>query len=118
VGPGEPLAQHHFVVEGLFDLASLWQADFSNAVAVLGSHLNRQQLAQLETAADHSVYLCFDADHNGSGQRAALSISARLRQAGIRMRRVVLPDGQDPNSLLACENGAADFQRCLEQARL
>jgi len=28
------------VVEGLFDLASLWQAGFSNAVALLGSHFN------------------------------------------------------------------------------
>jgi DNA primase len=105
------------VVEGLFDLASLWQAGFNNTVAVLGSHLNRQQLAQLEAAAGRRIYLCFDADHNGSGQHAADHISARLRQAGIRMSRVVLPDGQDPNSLLARENGVVDFQRCLEQAR-
>ncbi len=105
------------VVEGLFDLASLWQAGFSNAVAVLGSHLNRLQLAQLEAAPGRGIYLCFDADRNGSGQRAAAQVSARLRQAGIRMRRVILPDGHDPNSLLASENGAVDFRRCLEQAR-
>lgn len=105
------------VVEGLFDLASLWQAGFSNAVAVLGSHFNRVQVGQLQAAFGRSIYLCFDADHNGSGQRAAAEASTRLRQAGIRVRRVVLPDGQDPNTLLASKNGAADLQRCLEQAR-
>jgi DNA primase len=35
------------VVEGLFDLASLWQAGFANAVALLGSHFNERQRAQL-----------------------------------------------------------------------
>jgi DNA primase len=40
------------VVEGLFDLASLWQAGFTNAVALLGSHFNERQ--QLSYAMDRS----------------------------------------------------------------
>jgi DNA primase len=107
------------LVEGLFDLASLWQAGFNNAVAALGSHLNSRQLKQLESSAGRTIYLCFDADQNGSGQRAARYLNVRLRETGITVRRVELPHGQDPNRLLADtgRDGVAAFQRCLEQAR-
>jgi DNA primase len=33
------------LVEGLFDVAALWQAGFSDAVTALGSHLNHSQLS-------------------------------------------------------------------------
>ena len=104
------------VVEGLLDLAALWQAGFVNAVAVLGSHLNSIQLAELCGATGHTVtYLCFDADGNGSGQRAARVVSHRLERAGVEAVRVHLPSGQDPASLL-CERGRGreSFGDCLE----
>jgi len=104
------------VVEGLLDLAALWQAGFANAVAIMGSHLNSIQVAELAGATNHTVYLCFDTDANGSGQRAASRLSARLRQSGIEALRVQLPPGHDPNSLLA-SGSVGDFQRCLEGAR-
>ena len=43
-------------VEGLFDLASLWQAGFTNTVALLGSHFTVQQLAQLCDGRLRTVY--------------------------------------------------------------
>jgi len=113
------LSRSIILVEGLFDLASLWQAGFNHAVAALGSHLNSRQLEQLESATGRTIYLCFDADQNGSGQRAARYLNVRLRETGITVRRVELPRGQDPNSLLAStgREGIAVFQQCLEQAR-
>jgi DNA primase len=35
------------VVEGMFDLAVLWQAGFRNVTCALGSHLNALQIRQL-----------------------------------------------------------------------
>jgi DNA primase len=105
------------LVEGLFDLAALWQAGFDEAVAALGAHLNRLQLTQLGRMGARPVYICFDADTNGSGPRAAHRLSAQLRQTGVEALRVALPPGHDPNSFLAAGATAADFQRCLECAR-
>lgn len=108
--------QRLIVVEGLFDLASLWQAGFPNAVALLGSHFNRQQQAQLCDGRRRTVYLCLDEDANGSGQRAARWWSQRLRQSGLRLLPVQLPQGYDPNRFFAEGGRAAEFSRYLEQA--
>jgi len=86
-------------------------------VAALGAHLNRLQLTQLGRMGARPVYICFDADTNGSGPRAAHRLSAQLRQTGVEALRVALPPGHDPNSFLAAGATAADFQRCLECAR-
>lgn len=104
------------VVEGLFDLASLWQAGFANAVALLGSHGNGQQQAQLSDGRSRTIYLCLDADTNGSGQGAARLWSQRLRRSGQRVALVRLPDGYDPNRFFAARGGAAEFSRYLEEA--
>ena len=105
------------VVEGLFDLAALWQAGFHNAVAALGSHLNNLQITQLCQTGDRLIYICFDADRNGSGQRAAHCLSVQLRHAGVEARRMELPLGHDPASFFASGAAACDFERCLERAR-
>lgn len=104
------------VVEGLFDLASLWQAGFSNAVALLGCHCNGQQQAQLLDGRPRTVYLCLDADANGSGQSAARLWGQRLRRDGQRVALVRLPEGGDPNRFFAAGGTAAEFSRYLEEA--
>lgn len=104
------------VVEGLFDLASLWQAGFNNAVALLGSHFNERQQAQLSDGQPRTVYLCLDADENGSGPRAARLWSQRLGQIGLRLLPVQLPGGYDPNRFFAEGGSAAQFARYIEEA--
>ena len=104
------------VVEGLFDLASLWQAGFTNAVALLGSHFNERQQAQLCDGRQRRVYLCLDADENGSGPRAARLCGSRLGQAGLRLLPVRLPPGYDPNRFFAEGGSAAQFSGYLEEA--
>lgn len=104
------------VVEGLFDLASLWQAGFTNAVALLGSHFNERQKAQLCDGRERRVYLCLDADENGSGLRAARWWCQRLEQPGLRLLPVQLPGGYDPNRFFAEGGSAARFSRYLEEA--
>ena len=85
------------LVEGLFDYASLWQAGFRNVTCAMGTHLNRHQFRQL-CDRPRTVYLAFDADTNGSGQRASQSLACRLREQGLNARTVSLPDRHDPNS--------------------
>src|SRR5581483_8690852 len=105
------------VVEGLLDVAALWQAGFPQAVAALGSQLNPAQMAQLCEGSQRRLHICFDADWNGSGQRAARVLSRRLAATGIEALRVDLPCGCDPASWFAAGGLAADFQHLLECAR-
>jgi DNA primase len=111
------------LVEGMFDLAVLWQAGFRNVTCVLGSHLNAIQFRQL--CADdgcegkrRTVVLAMDADANGSGQQAAQRWAQRLRAAGISTQCVELPDDHDPNSFFVAGGTAQEFQSLLERARL
>jgi DNA primase len=108
---------HVIVVEGMFDVAALWQAGFPDAVTALGSHLNNSQLAELCQAGGRTTYICFDSDRNGRGQRAARCHSIQLRHAGVEALRVALPEGHDPASFFAAGASAADFRHCLERAR-
>ena len=103
------------VVEGLFDYAVLWQAGLRNVTCSLGNHLNARQFQQL-CDNQRTVYLAFDADANGSGARASQCLSRRLWAQGITVRRVVLPDGHDPNSFLSrapMQNSSASCWRRL-----
>ena len=108
------------LVEGMFDLAVLWQAGFRNATCALGSRLNALQFRQLcdEGSSSRTMYVAFDSDANGSGQKAAQYLSQRLRAAGINTRNVELPDGHDPNSFFVGGGNAGEFQGLLERACL
>jgi len=104
------------LVEGLFDYAALWQAGFHNVTSSLGVNLNARQLRQLGDGR-RTVYLAFDADANGSGQKATQSLACRLAEQGVDVRTVALPDGHDPNSFFVQGGDARQFQSLLEAAR-
>jgi len=105
------------LVEGLFDLALLWQEGFRNTTSAIGTHLTPLQLAQLGENPDRSVYLAFDRDHNLAGQRAAQALAQQLHQNRLPVRIVSLPDDHDPNSYFAAGATRSDFLRCLNQAQ-
>jgi DNA primase len=103
------------LVEGMFDLAALWQAGFRNVTCALSNHLNALQLRQLCDGATRTVYVTFDSDVNGSGQQAARRLSSYLSQRQVTAVCVDLPDGQDPNSFMAGVGDANMFQHLLER---
>jgi DNA primase len=105
------------LVEGLFDLAILWQAGFRNTTCAIGTQLTPAQLAQLSDQPFRSVYIAFDQDENQAGQKASHQLALQLNRAGIRARLVQLPRGHDPNSYFVAGATAADFTDCLEGAR-
>jgi DNA primase len=104
------------LVEGLFDLAVLWQAGFRYVTCSLGTHLNPSQFRQL-CDRPRTVYLAFDVDANSSGQQAAQGVARRLRAQGIATRCVLLPEGYDPNSFFIQGGDARQFQSLLEAAQ-
>jgi DNA primase len=104
------------LVEGLFDLAVLWQAGFHNVTCALGCHLNARQLAQLCDGRRRNVYLAFDSDANGSGSLAASRLSRLLADKAVRALRIELPIGRDPNSFFTNGGDASQFRRLLEKA--
>ena len=104
------------LVEGLFDYAVLGQAGFRHLTCSLGTHLNAYQFRQL-CGGLRTVYLTFDVDANGSGQQASQRLAHRLRAQGIATRRVLLPQGHDPNSFFVQGGDACQFQSLLEAAQ-
>jgi DNA primase len=104
------------LVEGLFDLAVLWQAGFLHTTCAMGTNLTAAQLTQLCQPPGREVFLAFDADANQAGQQAARTLARRIESAGLIARIVRLPEGHDPNSYFVAGATAADFASCLQQA--
>ncbi len=105
------------LVEGLFDVAVLWQAGLRNTTCAIGTHLTAVQWSQLCDQPGRCVYIAFDQDANQAGQRASRLLARRLDNAGLQARIVALPSGRDPNSYFAAGATASDFVACMEQAQ-
>ena len=101
------------LVEGMFDVAALWQAGFRAVTCGWGTHLNGMQYEQLARGR-RRVWIAFDADT--AGQRAADGLAQRLRGDGATAVRVALPEGHDPASYFAAGATAADFQQLVDEA--
>jgi DNA primase len=104
------------LVEGLFDLAVLWQAGFRNTTCAFGTHLTTAQRCQLCDRSGRQLYIAFDRDANHAGQQSAATLAQQLQGAGLKVFIAELPDGQDPNSYFVAGASAADFERCLDKA--
>lgn len=105
--------KYAFVVEGYLDCISMSGAGFENTVAPLGTALTEEQVRLLKRYADSAV-IVFDGDAAGRGA-ILRSLTPCLRQ-GLDAEMILLPEGQDPDSLLKAE-GTAAFQRCAEARR-
>jgi DNA primase len=105
------------LVEGLFDLAVLWQAGFRQTTSALGTHLTATQLQQLTDPPGRSLTIVFDTDANQAGQQAAGRLARQLEAAGVAAAIAHLPAGLDPNHYFAAGATAADFAACLQDAQ-
>src|SRR3954471_3500595 len=76
------------LVEGLFDLAVLWQAGLRNTTCAIGTHLTAMQWSQLCDQPDRRVFIAFDQDASQAGQRASRLLAHRLESAGLHARIV------------------------------
>jgi DNA primase len=88
------------VTEGYMDVIALQRAGFGAAVAPLGTALTEYQLEEVWKLAAEPV-LCFDGD--AAGRRAAaraLDRALPLLKPGRSLRFAMLPEGDDPDSLI------------------
>ena len=100
------------VVEGYTDVMALHQAGVPETVAIMGTALAEEQLAELSRAAS-SVYIALDADR--SGQEAMLKAARAAQSRGLELRVVGMPDGRDPAELVGSD-GAERFLALLDSA--
>ena len=84
-----------YLVEGYTDVISLHQAGIENVVASSGTALTEEQ-TKLMRRFTENVTVLFDGD--AAGIKAALRGLDLVLQAGLNVRIVLLPDGEDPDS--------------------
>ncbi len=99
------------IVEGYFDVVSLHQAGFGEAVATCGTALTPDQLERLRRLT-RNVVVVFDADE--AGLRAAERALPLFVDAGIQPTRLDLPGSKDPDELIR-ESGGDAFEAALSK---
>ncbi|MBU6302884.1 MAG: DNA primase [Verrucomicrobia bacterium] len=98
--------------EGQLDLISAFEAGVTNIVAPLGTAFTDGQ-ARLLARHTNEVLVCFDADR--AGLSATSKAFAKLAPAGLSVRVVPMPAGEDPDSVIR-KGGAGAFLQLVEQA--
>jgi len=107
-------ASRLLVVEGYMDVIALGRAGLDEAVAPLGTALTEDQLSAL-WRIDGAPILCLDGDKAGvSAAYRALDRALPMLQAERTLRFVFLPDGQDPDDLLA-RSGLPVFEALVKK---
>ncbi|MBQ0098671.1 MAG: DNA primase [Oscillospiraceae bacterium] len=99
--------------EGYMDVIAINQAGFQNAVATLGTALTTEQAILMKRYCDE-VIICYDSDE--AGQKATARAIPILRNAGLVVRVLNIPDGKDPDEFIRKngDNGTAAFKNILE----
>jgi DNA primase len=103
------------IVEGYMDVVRLHQAGITYAVATLGTATTQEHLNKLFKMTSEVVF-CFDGD--GAGRRAArraMENALPMAHDGHEFRFMFLPEGHDPDTLVASE-GAEAFESRLQSA--
>ncbi|ODN43705.1 DNA primase [Piscirickettsia litoralis] len=103
------------VVEGYMDVIALAQYDIRNAVATLGTAVGASHLQQLFRYTN-TVTFCFDGDNAGlKAAWRALEHSLSFVRDGRTLRFLLLPEGEDPDSLVR-QSGTSGFNTALTKA--
>ena len=98
-------------VEGYMDTISLYQAGFKNVVATMGTALTKEQARMAKRYTD-TVLISYDGDF--AGQSADVRGLGILKEAGLNVRVVPMPDGLDPDDV--AKQGKDAYQKCLDAA--
>lgn len=100
------------MVEGYMDTLSLYQAGFKNVVASMGTSLTQDQARLIKRYVD-TVFISYDGD--GAGQKANLRGLDILKDEGLNVKVVPLPEGLDPDDVIK-QRGVEGYQACLDAA--
>jgi DNA primase len=101
------------LVEGYFDLITLWASGIRNVIATLGTALTRDHVDLMRRYTSHVVAV-FDPDEAG---KKALTRSIELFLSGnMHAKGAVLPDGHDPDQYLRT-HGKEAFMEIIDDAQ-
>ncbi|MGZ4960428.1 MAG: DNA primase [Methylomonas sp.] len=105
------------VVEGYMDVIALAQFGIFNAVAALGTATSKVHLDLLFRFTSELVF-CFDGDNAGrqAAWKAVEAAMPSLRD-GRQIKIMLLPQGQDPDTLVR-EEGLAGFKERIDAAHV
>lgn len=103
------------VVEGYMDVIALAQHGIHFAVATLGTATNQDSLTALLRQVRHIVF-CFDGDQAGfRAADRAMENALELIADGQHLQFLMLPEGEDPDTLVRKE-GADAFSKRIDSA--
>ena len=117
--PGEPGAREVILCEALIDAMSFWCAGFTHVTSAYGVEgFTAEMLECFVASGIERVFIAYDRD--AAGDQAADKLAPQLIEAGLEVRRVVFPQGQDANEY-ACHAGrghasAPQAQQAVRQA--
>lgn len=100
-----------YMVEGYTDVISMHQCGIENVVANSGTALTKEQIHMLHRFTDN-ITLLYDGDD--AGIHAAQRGTDMLLAAGMNVKILLLPDGDDPDSF-ARKHDAATFREYVEK---
>ncbi len=103
-----------YLVEGYTDVISLHQVGVQNVVAASGTALTEGQIKLIGRYTDN-VTMLYDGD--AAGQKASLRGVNLVLAAGLNVRVVTFPTGEDPDSYARQLGGAAFRQYLTDQVR-
>ena len=104
--------RYFIIVEGYMDCISLHQYGITNVVASLGTALTINQARLLKRYAD-KIIISYDADI--AGQNATIRGLEILKEAGLDVRVLVIPEGKDPDEFIRV-NGKEAFLKLVNSA--
>lgn len=107
-----PAEDRVIVVEGYMDAITAQEAGFENTVATMGTALTEDHVNIIARFTNNAV-LAFDAD--SAGMAAALRSAPVFERAGLNIRIISMPAGEDPDSLLR-RGDRSKFSELVESA--
>lgn len=100
------------LVEGFMDVIRLHSINVTNAVALMGTSLTKEQINLLKRLS-LNITLCLDGDSAG---RKAMSVNgALLEESGFNVTVVELPDNLDPDEYIL-KHGKDSYMSLLDNA--
>lgn len=100
------------IVEGQVDVIMAHQAGYTNTVATSGTALTEHHVEQLRRLSKRLV-IALDGD--GAGLRASKRAWTIALQKGMDVKVVLLPEGNDPASLI--KENVAQWKECIKKAQ-
>jgi DNA primase len=102
-----------YIVEGYFDLISLYMNGVKNVVSTLGTSVTEGQLTKLRNYTEN-ITLMLDGDE--AGIKSALRLIGLFSEMDINGSMVVLPDGHDPDSFIKAK-GSGGIDNVMKEKK-